>query len=426
MRFPRDPKKARKEQLERLKATVKYAYNNSRYFREKMDRAKFKPDKMKSFSDLKYLPVTTKNDLRENNWDIVAVPRKKWVDLLSTSGTTGQSVYIPMTKKDLRRVARWGGQTLSLMGLKKTDIVQLTLPMGSWLWMAGYGFYLCYVDFGCCVLRFGPGFTDKQIEIMEKLGTTVIHGVPSFMIRLGSAVRASGIRHHVEKVATIAENVLTMDLKKNSAGKMIEENWGAELFSTYGSTEGPIVCCECTEHQGMHVHPFEVIIEILDPDTYEPVPEGERGVITITPLGVEGFPLLRYAIGDLSFLVPGDCPCGAYGQRIGPIYARTDHMMKIKGVIVYPEVLKEIISREPLVGQFQIEAYTENFMDHIRIWCAGNGEAGYISNLLRKKIKESLGISVEVNVVSSTDVAARILPPGKNKPVVFLDLREKK
>ncbi|MCL5035545.1 MAG: AMP-binding protein [Chloroflexi bacterium] len=426
MTFPKDPAKTKKEQLERLKSTVKYTYDNSRYFNTKMKKAGFLPGKVKTIRDLSYLPVTTKKDLRENNWDIVAVPRSRWVDLVSTSGTTGQATYIPLTKKDLKRVGKWGGQTLSLMGLKKTDIVQMTLPLGSWMWMAGFGFYLCYTDFGCCVLRFGPGFTDKQIDIMEKLGSTIVHGVPSFMVRLGTAVRDSLPHHSVSKVATIGENVMSMDLKKNAMGQAIENIWEAELFSTYGCSEGPIVCGECTEHQGMHVHPFETIIEIVDPETYEPVKEGGKGVITITPLNVEAFPILRYAIGDLSFLVPGDCPCGAYGQRLGPIYSRIDHMMKIKGVVVYPEVIKEIISREPIVEQFQIEAYTENFMDNIRLWCSGKGDQDHISDLLRKRIKGALGISVDVNVLSPAEVGARVMPQGINKPIVFLDAREKK
>ena len=427
MPYPKNLPELKARQKANLQQAVKTAYQKSRYYREVMDKLGLTPEKIKTVKDLPAIPPTFKKNLRERNWDFVCIDRGQWRDVYSTSGSTGSSVYIPLSHRDLALMGKLGGETLKLIGLTPRDLVQLTLPMGNWMWAAGHGFYYCYTSLGAGVLRFGPGFTDKQIELLENLDATVVHGIPSFLVKLGEAVKAKGAKTKVRRLVSIAENVINLELDRNRLGKKIEELWGLPLFSTYGASERPFLCGECRLRAGMHIHPDEMLVEILDPKTLEPLPEGEKGLVTFTSFKVEGFPLLRYAPGDLSFLVPGVCECGAVSQRLGPIYARTDHMMKIKGVMIYPERVSEVVAQVEEVGAFQLEAYTENFMDQLRVYftvkAGANPEAA--AKKLAVFLKHRLNISMETIPQNDKQLAERIFPPGINKAKTFLDNRSK-
>jgi len=276
--------------------------------------------------------------------------------------------------------------------------------------------------FGCCVLRFGPGFGEEQVNTMSALGATVLHAVPSFAATLGLQAAPRRGELKVRKVVTIGENVMTRDLLRNALGRKIEELWGVELFSTYGCTEGPFIAAECGARAGHHYHPYEVLVEVLDGETHRPVEPGELGVVAVTPLGVEGFPLLRYLTGDVSFLVPGECPCGVLTPRLGPIVARTDQRMKIKGAVVYPEAVKEIIRGFPEIDGFQIEVYTRGFVDELRVHFHAPCE---LASALSAALYGGLGISVEALPCTREEMAARLFPPDAGKPRVFLDDRRK-
>jgi phenylacetate-CoA ligase len=182
------------------------------------------------------------------------------------------------------------------------------------------------------------------------------------------------------------------------------------------------------------MNPDEVYVEILDPETMEPVKDGEEGLVTVTPLGVKGFPLIRYINGDISFLVPGRCSCGRMLQRLGPIFARKDHMMKIKGVKVYPEVIKKMVEEFEDVDIFQLEAYTGDFMDLLKV-CIPHLPGAEDQNLLEKsteraallqdKIRRALGVTLEVRSINREELQQRVRPPEMRKPVIFLDNRKK-
>jgi len=426
--YPKDLPGLKARQRENLTKALNWAYGNSRYYRELLDQHRINHEKIKDLKDFQRLPVTIKPHLRERNWDFVCIDRSQWLDAYSTSGSTGSSVFIPLSRADLNRMAKFGGETLKLIGLNKKDLVQLTLPMGNWMWAAGHGFYYCYTSMGAGVLRFGPGFTEKQIEIMEKLEPTVVHGIPSFLVKLGEAVKTHKPRIKVKKVVSIAENVMAMDLSKNQLGRKIEALWGVPLFSTYGASEGPFLCGECRMRKGHHIHPDEMLVEILDPNTYQPLPDGEKGLLAFTSFGVKGFPLLRYIPGDLSFLLPEPCSCGAVSQMLGPIYARNDHMMKIKGVMIYPERVSEAIAQFEGVSAFQLEAYTENYMDQLRVYFAPRleSEPALTGQKLQNFLKQKLGIKMAVIPQDEQQLGGRIFPTGTNKAKIFLDNRSSK
>ncbi len=421
-------------QLEKLKKHIAFAYEHSPFYRERFDKHNLKPENISTLDDLRKIPLTTKEDLRNYNKKLFAAPQSQWIDMNTTSGTTGEPVYMPQTQHDMKNMAIWGAQTLSLSGLNENDTVHLTLPLSARLWAAGFGFYMCFTSLGVCALRFGPGFTGKSLETIQNTGATAIMAVPSYGIRMGIDKKVLNLDLPIKRFFTIGENILEKDLSKNSMGKKLQDLWGAEVYSCYGATEGPFLGVECHKFAGQHMNPDEVYVEILDPETLEPVKDGEEGLVTVTPIGVEGFPLIRYINGDVSFLVPGRCSCGRMLQRLGPIFARKDHMMKIKGVKVYPEVIKKIVEEFEDVDLFQLEAYTGDFMDLLRVYIphlpAASGEnlrekSVERAAILQDKIRRALGVTLEVHSIDREELQKRVKPPEMRKPVVFIDNRNK-
>jgi phenylacetate-CoA ligase len=423
--FRGDSEAIARRQDQKIREMVHHSYNNSPYYRQMMDREGLKPDDIETAADLAKLPVTRKADLREHNEKLFAAPRHLWLDIASTSGTTGAPVYIPFTRKDMERIALFGAQTLSLSGLSEYDAVHLTLPMSAWLWMAGFGFYFCFTTLGASITRFGPGFTEKSIGIMQETGSTALMAAPSFALKLGKEIRRKGVPHGIKRIFIVGENVLDRSLSKNQFGKMIEETWNAELFSCYGATEGCFVTVECSHHQGHHINPDEVYFEILDPDTLEPLEDGQEGLIAITPLGVEGMPLLRYVNGDRSYLIPGKCPCGRMHKRLGPIFARNDHMVKIKGVMVYPDAIKNVLT-ENGIESLQVEAVEKDYSNHIRVYIpAKPGHNTAFEAFIQEQIRRKLGVTLEVIAIEEDELNRRVMPEATRKPVVFIDNRPK-
>lgn len=412
-------------QLAAIKRHIKHASENSAFYRKKFTQENFDPDKFSSFEDLKNIIPISKEELRLHNSLFFASPEEEWCDVACTSGTTGSPVYIPVTQKDLKRMAVCGAQTLRLTGLDHRDKVHLTMPMSAWMWMAGFGFYMCFTAAGACVLRFGPGYEQKSIETMSQLKPTAVMGVPSYLIKLGKAAREAGVTKYIKRVFTIGENMLQKDLSKNAAGKKLTDLWDAPVYSCYGATEGPFLCVECEEEQGFHINPDELYVEILHRETLEPLPPGEEGLVAVTPLNVEAFPLIRYINGDISFLLPHLCPCGKMLQRLGPIIARRDQMIKVKGVMVYPDAIKNIIESIGDFPVFQIEANRRDFADEITVFIPQissnkdheNGAA------LQKALKSHLGVTLKVEVIPAAQLMEKVMPADARKPITFADKR---
>ncbi len=418
----------RARQLAKIKDYIEFAYHNTPYYRDLFDKNNIKPRDISSFDDFRRIPITTKDDLRKQNSGFFGAPEEEWIDMSCTSGTTGESVYIPFTRNDMKRIAVWGAQTLRLSGINETDRIHLAMPMCAWMWMAGFGFYICFSTAGVCVLRFGPGFSGKSLEIIKNLSATAIIGVPSYLVKLGEMRERMQIETSIKRVFTIGENILNKDLTKNALGKKLEELWKTEVFSCYGATEGTFLGVECDRFCGHHINPDEVYVEILDPDTLEPVKDGEEGLVTITPIGARGLTLLRYVNGDMSFIIPGRCPCGRMLQRVGPVFARIDQMMKVKGVMIYPDAIKNIIAGTGKIDLFQMEAYTENFSNLVRIYVPSyaDEETDRKSAIdIRERIRLELGVTLEVKSISREILQGMIFPPGKGKPVTFVDKRSK-
>lgn len=425
------PDEIREFQFKRLQKVINYVYARSIFYRDKFKKANLVPEDIKTLNDIRKIPITTKEDLRIRNWDFVCVPRESWADMFVTSGVTGKQIYFPLTKGDIEENAKQQAKFWQTLGVRKEDMVQLTLPMGSAMWCAGLLWWLGNFVNGTCVLRFGPGRTGAQIRNMRLLKPTILCGTSSFLIKLGFAASSCLEEIKPRLLICTGENILSEDLKKNALGRRLSEAWGGiPIRSVYGSTEGAR-CCECETGQGYHTLPEVGFIEIVDPVTYKVLKPGETGMLLFTRFSIEGLPLLRYAIGDITFMIDEKCGCGRNTPRIGPILGRVDDRMKINGVNVFPSAVEEIVLRIPQVSQYYLEVYmSDNFRDKLRVYISSDQVEyervpGKLSAIVEEKIRSMLGVRVEVIFQKLDEILRKVMPHGTIKPLKFFDLRKK-
>ena len=428
-------RKIRQFQTRKIREVVHYVYSHSKFYQRLFKREGLKPSQIKSLKDLEKIPLTTKDDLRKKNFDFVCAPHKEWADLFTTGGTTGLPVYLPQTKNDLSRTAWAEERTLRIAGIKKEDLVQFNMPMSTAMWGAGLSYWMGYQLIGAGVLRSGPGFAEQQIQNMERLKATVIHSQSSFLIRLGLMAKEKGVMKRLKIRLLLAglENILNEDFSRNELGKKLEEVWkGCRVCAVYGNSESASPVNECQAESGYHLTSEFCYLEIVDSKTGKVLPPGEKGMMVITPFNLEGLPLLRYALGDVSFIIEGRCKCGRTAPRLGPILGRTDDMMKIKGVIVYPSGIEDIILSVKEVSSYYIEVDKDkNFMDQVRVYAApkrelSKDEKERLSEEINYAIKSKLQISAKVTLRSPQEIQEKVMPKGSTKPKKFWDLRSKK
>jgi phenylacetate-CoA ligase len=340
-------------QLAGLRWTVNHAYNGSAFYQKKFAEAGVKPADIRSLDDLKRLPFTTSQDLQENYpYPLISVPFEDIVRMHASSGTTGKRKVMVYTAKDIDDWANMFARCYETAGLTATDRVQICVGYG--VWTAGVGFQLGCERFGAFAIPAGPGNIDMQLQFLVDFQTTVICSTASMALLLAEEVQSRGLRDqiHVKKVIFGAER------SSDALVKKVKTLLGVEhIFDIPGLTEiyGPGTGLDCVHHTGIHYWPDYYILEILDPDTLEPVKEGEIGEMVYTTLRKEGVPMIRYRSRDLTRLIPGDCPCGMPFPRHDKIMGRSDDMFIVRGVNIYPSHIDEILSRQKGIGsEFQI------------------------------------------------------------------------
>ena len=283
--------------------------------------------------DFENLPFSEKSDLRDAYpLGLMTAPEEEIVRIHSSSGTTGLPVIIPYTAKDVDDWATMFARCYEYAGITKLDRIQITPGYG--LWTAGIGFQNGAEKLGAMVIPMGPGNTEKQLQMMRDMGSTVICATSSYALLLTEEIEKRGMKDQIK----LKKGVIGSERWSDKMRKRIAEGLGIELYDIYGLTEiyGPGIGINCKYNTGMHYWDDYLYIEIIDPVTLRPVPDGEWGEIVITTLVKEGAPLIRYRTHDLSRIIPGECPCGSKYPRIDTIMGRTDDMMKIKGVNVFP------------------------------------------------------------------------------------------
>jgi phenylacetate-CoA ligase len=340
-------------QLEGLKWTVAHAYEGSAFYRERFDAAGVKPDDIKDLDDLKRLPFVTAQDLQEQYpYPLRSVPFEKIVRLHASSGTTGKRKVLVYTAKDIDDWANMFARCYEIAGLSQEDRIQICVGYG--VWTAGAGFQLGCERFGALAIPAGPGNIEMQMQFLVDFQPTVICATASMGLLMAEEVEKRGLRDKISVKKVIFGAERSNDAMKNKIKELI----GAEhTFDIPGLTElyGPGTGLDCEYHTGIHYWADYYIMELLDPETLEPVPEGQVGEMVYTTLRKEGAPLIRYRSRDLTKFVPGQCPCGSLLPRHDRILGRSDDMFIIRGVNIYPGHIDGILACQEGIGsEYQI------------------------------------------------------------------------
>ena len=330
-----------KLQLERLQKTVRHCMN-AEFYREKFAELGITPDDIQSLDDVRRLPFTTKEDLRDHYpFGLSCVPMRECTRLHSSSGTTGNPTVVLHTQKDLDEWANAVARCLWMVGSRPDDVFQNSAGYG--MFTAGLGFQYGAERVGMLTVPAAAGNTTRQIKFIKDFGTTVLHAIPSYASRIYEVMKEEG----VDPRRDTKLRVLCIGAEPHSEEqrRRIEQDLGVKAYNSYGISEmmGPGVAFECEEQNGLHIWEDYFIVEIIDPVTLEPVAEGEIGELVITTINREAMPLLRYRTRDLTRLLPGTCPCGRSHRRLARLQGRSDDMIILKGVNIFPIQIEKIL-----------------------------------------------------------------------------------
>lgn len=394
----------RGHQLKGLQWTVAHAYNGSPFYKKRLDKAGVKPQDIRSLEDLSRLPFTTAHDLREGYpFPLLSVPFSQVVRVHASSGTTGKRKILAYTKKDLEDWIHFFARCYEMAGLSPEDRVQIAVGYG--IWTAGVGFQLGCERFGAMAIPVGPGNIEMQCEFLLDLQSTVMCCTASMALLMAEEIQKRGLR---EKIA-LKKLIYGSERSSESMRRRIAELMGLEeLFDIPGMTElyGPGTGLECRSHQGIHYWADYYILEILDPITLEPVPEGEIGEMVVTTLCKEATPLIRYRTRDLTRVLPGPCECGCILPRHDRILGRSDDMIIFRAVNIYPGQIDQVLSEIPSIGsEYQVVLERrEDGKDYMTIRVEKAPELPrpqeeQIKSCIEKEIKNRLLVSAQVEVV---------------------------
>lgn len=413
-----------KLQSERLKEQVKHVYENVAPYRKKMDEMGVKPEDINGIEDLHKLPFITKDDLRdEYPYGYVAVPLDKCVRIQSTSGTTGRRVVAFYTQEDIEVWEDCCARAIVAAGGSNKDVCHVCYGYG--LFTGGPGLNGGSHKVGCLTLPMSSGNTERQLQFMEDLGSTIICCTPSYALNLGEAIKEKGIKDKIKlKAGIFGAEPWTEEMRHD-----IEDALGIKAYDIYGLTEisGPGVSFECEAQAGMHIQEDHFIAEIIDPETGEVLPEGSVGELVFSCITKKAFPLLRYRTRDLCILTREKCSCGRTHVRMKKPTGRSDDMMVIKGVNVWPSQIETVILNQGYQANYQIVVDRINNKDRIELQVELTPEMAADPKLNVKKkeseiksgLKSMLGIGVDVSVVQPKTIVR-----SEGKAVRVIDKRK--
>lgn len=352
-------------QLERLKYMVQKSYDKVPFYRKKFDEMGLKPSMIKSLDDLKNLPFTTKDDMRDNYpFGLFAEPMKNVVRVHASSGTTGKPVVAGYTRKDLDTWSEAIARIVTAAGIDDTDIVQISFGYG--LFTGGFGLHYGIERVGATIVPMSSGNTQRQLMLMEDFGVTGLVATPSYATYLAEVIKEKELASRLKlKYGLFGSEAMSEQMRSS-----LETSLGMLVTSNYGLTEvmGPGVSGECVYKCGEHINEDMFIVEIINPETGEVLPYGETGEVVITTLTKEAMPVLRYRTRDISYLIPEPCKCGRTSMRLAPIQGRTDDMIKIKGVNLFPSEIESVVLEFPQVSpNYQLILRRENMLDTLEI-----------------------------------------------------------
>ena len=404
------------KQLELVNEQVGRLVASGNYFGRRLTEAGV--TEVRTAADFLALPFSEKQDLRDcYPLGLSAVPESKVVRIHSSSGTTGTPVIIPYTARDVEDWAEQFRRCYEMAGVTAEDRVQITPGYG--LWTAGIGFQAGAERLGAMCIPMGPGNTEKQLQFMVDMRSTVLGATPSYALLLAEEIERRGIRDQI----CLRKGIIGSERWGRRMRERIKGELGIQIYDIYGLTEvyGPGIGISCDAEDGMHYWDDFIYIEIVDPVTGAPVPDGTFGEIVITTLVKEGAPLVRFRTHDISRIIPGACPCGSPFPRLDSIQGRSDDMMKIKGVNVFPSQIEEILGTfEEISSEYQIRISHLDGKDTMRIYVESTGDVDFadLSRRIAEQVKSRIGFTPIVKVVE-----VGVLPRSMKKTARVIDER---
>ena len=409
--------KMKEEQLAQIQKQIAGLKKIDGFYRKKLER--IEPGDIQTAEDFEELPFTWKGDLRDAYpLGLMAVPQEQIVRIHSSSGTTGTPVVIPYTKKDVDDWAVQFSRCYAMAGVTAADRVQITPGYG--LWTAGIGFQAGAERLGAMAVPMGPGNTEKQLQMMIDLHTTVLCATSSYALLLAEEIARRGLKERI----SLKKGIIGSERWGEKMRRRISQELGIQLYDIYGLTEiyGPGIGISCGESSGIHYWDDYVYIEIVDPVTGKVLPDGEIGEIVITTLQKEGAPLLRYRTHDLSRILPGRCACGSRYPRLDTIMGRTDDMIKVKGVNIFPSQIEELLgSIAGVSSEYRLTIEHLQGRDHCIL--SAEAESGADADRLRTEVqslfKTKIGITVQTEITP-----LGTLPRSEKKTKRVIDNRD--
>ncbi|MFD0749087.1 phenylacetate--CoA ligase family protein [Mucilaginibacter calamicampi] len=417
--------KLKLKQEQKLQQLLAYLNNHSPFYRELFNTNGIDINAIKTLEDLTTLPITNKEDLQKRNEDFLCVPKQQVIEYASTSGTLGSPVTIALTENDLNRLTLNEYNSFVCADGVSDDVYQLMLTLDR-QFMAGIAYYSGLRKLGAGIIRLGPGVPALQLETIQRLKPTAIVAVPSFILKLIQFAKDNNIdlnNTSVKKAICIGENIRNSDYSFNILGKKITENWNIQLYSTYASTEMQTAFTECGQGRGGHLQPDLLIAELLD-DNNQPVPPLTPGELTITTLGVEGMPLLRYKTGDICMYDETPCACGRKEIRLSPIIGRKKQMIKFKGTTLYPPAMFDLLNEMEEVLDYVVEVYSNEIgMDEVLLHLLPMDDTKACDNRIRAYLQARLRVSPHVSYIGVEALQKMQFPESVRKAVKFIDRR---
>ncbi|MGJ8664949.1 MAG: phenylacetate--CoA ligase family protein [Patiriisocius sp.] len=408
-----------------MQKMLAYIGEHSAYYKKVFRENKIEISAIKTLEDLQRLPITTKDQLQQNNDAFICVPKGKIIDYVTTSGTLGEPVTFALSEKDLQRLAYNEAISFACAEVEPDDVMQLMTTMDR-RFMAGLAYFLGARKLGAGIIRVGSGIPELQWDSILKFSPTYLICVPSFLLKMIEFATNNGIdlaKSSVKGAICIGEPIRNEDFTYNTLATKIKTGWDIKLYSTYASTEMSTAFNECGESKGGHHHPELIIAEILN-NKDQQVKDGEVGELVITTLGVEAMPLLRFKTGDMVRAHTSPCPCGRNTMRLGPVVGRKKQMIKYKGTTLYPPAMYNVLNDFEKIDCFLIEISLNDLgTDEILIKIAAKTETEEFLHEVKDHFRAKLRVTPTIEFHDKKELNMLRFPKMSRKPIDLIDLR---
>jgi phenylacetate-CoA ligase len=407
-----------------LREHISYCMASSPYYRKRLKNVATAIEDIDGHS-LQQLPFTRKSDIEQANDRFLAVAPDRIADIVLSSGTTGKPTRIQYTQNDLKRIAACEARALTGCGVTAADRVLLTCTMDR-CFVAGLAYYSGLQRIGAAAIRGGQGTLEGHMALIRRLRPHYLIGVPSFLVRLGVFVQrrwGESSAPMIKGIVCIGEAVRDRAFRPLKPAADLAALWGAPVFSTYASSEAVTPFCECTAGMGGHLLPDMAILEIVD-EQGRRLPAGKIGEIVLTPLKIEGMPLVRFRTGDISFREDEHCSCGRTAPRLGPILGRKQQMMKVRGTTFYPQMVFSVLDQLAGLEDYYLVAEGGGDAAEKLIVFAAIADADIDKDHIRRLLQAELRVKPEVIICSVEHIQKTVMAPQQRKPIRFFDQRQ--